>query len=1042
MLKHLFIFLVLSLLTIGQMIAQNRTVKGKVTDADTNEGIPGVSVSVKGTTSGTTTDVEGNFELAVSEGAVLIFQGVGLALQEVTVGSQSTVAVSMKSESKQLGEVVVVGYGGIQDRKDLTGVVATVKGSDVANLPVQSFEQALQGRMAGVNITTPNGVLGNPPVIRVRGTNSITSGAQPLIVIDGLPIFSGQASSGTFTSSNALADINPNDIESYEVLKDASASAIYGSRAANGVLLITTRKGQKGKAKVQYSSWVGYTEAFRKFSVLNAQQFMTMKNEAAANNPAAAGGTVIANPTFNADGSVVDTDWYSTVYQTGFQQNHHLNVSGGDERTKYYFGVGYTDQNGMLVKNRFRRFTGRFNISHQVTNYLSVGANIQMTNSFTQSPNTGSTGAFSIGGLGRLPLVLPPNVSPRLPNGDYNIEGGNRIGSGNNTQPSGSFYNPLVDQELSKFTSENNTLVGNIYAELKLLKGLTMRTTAGINSVGTEDIDFRNPLHGEGQTLNGLASNVYSRATTWNWQNTINYNHTFADKHTIDLLVGAEYQQTKFNTWGGSRQNINDPFLTSYQGAFQTNNPPPVFQTENALESYFLRSNYSYMGKYLFTANLRRDGYSALSKNNKFGNFGGVSVGWRISDENFIKNTTALSFIDDFKVRASWGRLGNVNIGDFSSLNLFNAGLYGTVPTWFFSQVGNADLKWESSTKTDIGFDASFFKGKVQASFSYYMNNIDNLIIGNPLPPSMGIPGSVIAQNVGSMENKGIELTITTTNIKKGDFEWTTDFNFTTNRNKVLSLNERGSDIVGVTGGLESTNITRVGEPVGSLFAVRSAGVNPVNGRAMFINAAGRTVQYSHATTPRWSFVDDGSAASSPAGDRVLAGNTNPTWFGGIGNTLRYKGIDFNIFFQFSGGNYIYNGTRAGLLDQRMWNNSTDILARWTTPGQNTDIPRVVFNDNISNGSAFPLTKNVEKGDFLRVRNITLGYTLPTSILKKTGVERIRLYAQVQNALVFTNYRGSDPEVSTNGGSNITPGVDRNSTPQSRTYSFGINVNF
>lgn len=1032
------------LLTIGQIEAQSRTVKGKVTDVDTNEGIPGVSVSVKGTTSGTTTDVEGNFELSVADGAVLIFQGVGLALQEVAVGAQSTLSVSMKSESKQLGEVVVVGYGGIQDRKDLTGVVGTVKGADVANLPVQSFEQALQGRIAGVNITTPNGVLGNPPVIRVRGTNSISSGAQPLIVIDGLPIFSGQASNGTFTVNNPLGDISPNDIESYEVLKDASATAIYGSRAANGVILITTRKGKKGKTQVEYNTWVGYTESFRRFNLLDAQQFMDIKNEARRNQsgPTAAN---IANPTFNPDGSLVNTNWYDQVYRTGFQQSHQLNVGGGTDKTKYYFSLGYTDQDGMLVQNKFRRFTGRFNMSHEVNKWLSVGTNVQLTNSFNQSPNTGSRGAFGIGGLGRLPLVLPPNVRVRNLDGTYNIEAGNRIGRGNNTQPSGSFYNPLPDQELSKFTSQNNRIIANAYADFSLLKGLNFRTTLGIDNLNIEDVDFRNAIHGEGQTLNGLASNVYSKSSTWNWQNTLTYNRTFAEKHTIDVLLGTEYQKSTFNAWGGSRQNVSDLFFSSYEGTFSTNNPPPVAISENALESYFGRINYSFMGKYLFTANLRRDGYSALSKNNKFGDFGGVSVGWRISDENFFKNTSALSFVDDFKIRGSWGRVGNVNIADFASLNLFSGSVYGaSASSWAYSQAGNANLKWESSTKTDVGFDASFFKGKLQVGFSYYRNDIDNLIINDPMPPSLGIPASSIARNVGSMRNNGIELTVTSTNIKKGDFEWTTDFNFTTNKNVVTSLNESGADIPGVTGGLEQTNLTRVGEPVGSLFAVRTAGVNPANGRAMFVNAAGRIVQYDHSApaASRWTFVDDGSIASSPAGDRVLAGNTNPTWFGGIGNTIRYKGIDFNIFLQFSGGNYIYNGTRAGLLDQRMWNNSTEILQRWTTPGQVTNIPRVVFNDNFSNGSAFPITRNIERGDFMRIRNITLGYTIPSTVLKGIGVDRIRIYAQVQNALVFTNYTGADPEISTNGAANLTPGVDRNSTPQARTYTFGMNVNF
>lgn len=1029
--------LLLSFVYMG-VFAQSRTVSGVVTD-ENGDPIPGVTVVVKGTTQGTATDINGRYSLNVPEGATLVFSGVGLSPQEIVVGNQTTISPTINPDVKSLTEVVVVGYG-TMDKRDLTGSVSTVKGAEIATLPVQSFEQALAGRATGVNVTMPNGVLNNPPIIRVRGTNSITSGSSPLIVVDGLPIVSGQASQIGFTVNNPLGDINPSDIESLEVLKDAASSAIYGSRAANGVILITTKKGKTGRPQVKYDTWIGITEAFRRFDLLNAEQFVTIKNEGAVN---AGRAPYTALGIDSVRGGFVNTNWYDEVYRQGIQHSHHLSISGATEQTRYYFGVGYTDQEGMLKANNFRRTTLRANISHKVNNWLTIGANLGYTSSFNQSPNTGSRGAFATGGLGRAPLVLPPNVPARFSNGAYNIEAGNRIGRYANTPAMGNWFNPLVDLELSKFTSENQRIIANGYLEVKIVDGLKIGTYYGIDALSVEDIDFRNRIHGEGAANNGTATNAYTRNYTWNWQNLATFDKTFGD-HSLNIVAGMETQRTTLDVWGGARQNLTDGFFVTYQGNFIQNTPPPALQTENGFVSFLSRANYRFKERYLFSASLRRDGFSALSANNKYGNFGGVSAGWRISEEGFFKDANALSFVNEFKVRASWGRVGNVAIPNFASLNLYNAGLYGDLSTWFFSQVGNDNLRWESSTKLDVGFDAAFFNNRIDVSFAYYNNVIDQLIINNPQAPSRGIPNNAIAQNIGKMQNTGIELAISSVNINRNGFMWTSTFNLTTNRNEVLALNEQNSDITSNTGGLELTNITRVGQPIGSIYAVPWVGVNPANGQAMFRNAQGRIVQYNHAAPPasRWTFVDDGGVASSPAGDRIVAGNTNPRWFGGLNNTLTYKGFDFNIFLQYSGGNFIYNGTRAGLLDQRTWNNSTEALQRWTSPGQNTTVPRLVQDDNISNGSAFAITRNVEVGDFLRVRNIALGYTFKQNFIQRAGLSSLRMYAQVQNAFLFTDYTGADPEVSTNGDSNLAPGIDRNSTPQARTYTFGLNVTF
>jgi TonB-linked SusC/RagA family outer membrane protein len=1055
----LSLFLMLLAGLDGTLLAQGRTVTGRVTAADDGSAIPGANVVVKGTNTGATTDISGRYSISVPDNATLVVSFIGLITQEVPVGNRSTVDVRLASDVTGLSEVVVVGYG-TQQKRDLTGSIAQIKGSEISSLPVQSFEQGLQGRAAGVNITTPNGVLGNAPIIRVRGVNSISSSSQPLIIIDGLPINNSLNVTG-FTLSNPLADLNPSDIDSYEVLKDAASTAIYGSRAANGVILITTKKGGKGKPTVNFDTWIGSTEAFRRFDVLNAEDYVTMKNEGYA-NWVEGGGTRVNNRTpeqgvaqlDTVGGRVVDTDWYDAVYRRGFQQNYALNVSGAGDKTSYLFSVGYTNQEGMLKANLFRRYTTRMNIEHKIYDWMTVGANGQFANTFGQSPNTGVTGAFATSGLGRIPLVMPPNVPVFNEDGTYNIDVvNNRTGVGNNAPGAIglNFPNPQPEIEKNKSTNETNRIFGNIFLDLRLLKGLNFRTAYGIDNLNLEGLLFQSALHGDGWASGGAVSNIFGRTRLSNWQNTLNFNRTFG-KLNLGLLGGTEYQKTSIDSWGASRQGVADDYFTTFQGTFSVNNPPVGnFQTRNALISYFSRVNLSLADKYLLAANVRRDGFSALASGNKWGNFWGVSAGWRLSQEEFFKNLS-LTFVDDIKFRGSYGTVGNTFLPtDYGSLALFNSGLYGDAATFLFAQAASPNLRWESNQKIDVGLDAALFNNRLTLEFAYYRNNLSDLVLFNPEPPSKGIPGNAILSNVAKMRNSGIELGLNTTNIDRDGFTWETNFNFSTLRNEVLQLDVNNSDINTSTGGLEQTNITRVGESIGSLFAVQWVRVNPDNGQAVFLNKDGVEVQYNHAAAAanRWTYVSDGSRAPSPAGDRVLAGNTLPKWFGGLGNTFRYKGFDLNVFVQFSGGNKIYNGTKAGLLDQRMWNNSTEVLDRWTTPGQATTVPRVVYSDNVSNGSAFAITRNVESGNFARFRNITLAYNFKQlPFIPKAGLNNVRLYAQVQNAFIITKYTGSDPEVSTNGAAqgfqatNLAPGVDRNSAPQARTYTLGLNVIF
>lgn len=1048
--------LLLAFFALGSVAMAQVNVSGKVTD-ERGDPLIGASVSVQGTSTGTITDFNGMYEIRVpNANAVLVFSYTGYLNQEIGLQGRNSLNVTLREDVKTIEELVIVGYG-TQRKTDLTGSISSIKGSDIAIAPVQSFDQALQGRAAGVNIITPNGVLNNPPVIRIRGINSVNLSSQPLIVVDGVPTFSGNVGASS-AANNPLANINPADIESIEVLKDASAGAIYGSRAAAGVILITTKRGTKGKTRVTYDAWAGINQPFRTFDLLNAEEYMLIKNEAQVN---AGGAADFYRPAFDANGNVIDTDWYDYVLRNGFSHNHNLSFSGGNDNTNYFFSLGFTQQEGMLQRNDFDRAQARLNVDHQLFKRMKIGTSVNYTASNNMAPNSGSLPgqAFATSGLGRLPLITAPNVAPyinaeglgayeQLEGYRYNITPNNALGQMNNRGQIG-FVNPVVVINENEHISRNDHFIANVYADLEILKGLNFRTTYGLDRLSVEDNTFWTPIHGDGFGQGGYALNTFYRLDRWNWQNMLNYNIDINDMNRLSILVGNEQQYSTFDRWGATRNQIADPFFTTYQGNFTTINPAGNFQTENYLLSYLGRVNYDYNRMLFLTGNFRRDGYSAWAPGNKYGNFWGGSAGFVFSElggwQNMFGNT-----LNYFKARASYGQVGNSSVNDFASLSLFGSGLYGPDATLVFSQAGNTSLTWESSKKFDAGFSFGMFNDKLQGEFAYYQNVIDGLILAVPQAPSKGIPGNSIDANVGSMTNSGIELSLTYNVMSSRDFDWKMNLNFTTQRNVVDRLGPDGSDIFAATAGLETANITRIGQSIGSLYVVQTDGVNPANGQRIFLrrqvtgtDTTYIQVQYNHAAPPasRWTLLDGTpTGAVTVANSGVIFGPTLPTYFGGFTNDFRYKQFDLNIMFQFQGGNYIYNGTQAGLRDMRFWNNHTDVLDRWTE--QNTDgtIPRVVFGDNVSNGSALPISENVQKGDFLRLRNLALGYTLPKSVSDKAKMTNLRVYAQVQNALVFTGYTGADPEISTNGASNTAPGVDRNSLGQARTYTIGVQV--
>ncbi|MFD3002532.1 SusC/RagA family TonB-linked outer membrane protein [Pontibacter toksunensis] len=1051
--KMFLMSFVLVLTLLQQAYAQSRTVTGTVTDQATTQGLPGVAVIVKGTSVGTTTGADGSYSLSVPAGSnTLIFRYIGYLGVEKEVGNVGSINVALSVDNKQLQEVIVVGYG-TQTKQEFTGSAASVSGEKLKDMPVQSFDQAMSGRAAGVNIIQPNGVLGNPPVIRIRGTNSISLNTSPLIVVDGIPINTGD-NSVTSAASNALGDINPADIESIDILKDAASAAIYGSRAAGGVVIITTKRGKTGKPRVSYEAWAGTTTATRLPDLLNAEEYMMIKNEAVLNQKILSGKAddekvlpALFFPSYDADGNLIDTDWYKEVYRRAYSQNHSLSISGGTESTTYYFSANLTDQDGFIKQNNFSRKAVRFNIDHKVTDWLKLTGAANYVNAFSSAPNTGSIPgtSFNTSGLGRLAIVTAPNVAARNADGSYNIRTDNTMGRGANLTQSG-FTNPLPLLDLSSFTSETDRIFGSFGADVHLAKGVDFRTSYSLDRTSIEGISFQNPLHGDGFSNKGNATNTLQRLDNWNWTNTLSLQRTIGENHNLSLLVGSDIQAFQNSGWGANRFGVADNFFNEYQGNFTNIAPSNNYFRERAFVSGFSRFSYDFAKRYFMTVNFRRDGNSALSADNKWGNFGGVSGGWALSEESFYQSSGLANIANSVKLRASWGKVGNGNLTNaYGSMFLYASGLYADAPTLVFDQAGNNELGWETSEQTNVGMDLGFLNDRIQFEFTYFNNDVNNLILEAPQAPSKGIPDNRILKNVGSMYNRGFEFAINATPIAKGNFSWSTNLNFTSIKNEVTELSDGNADIFGFTGGLEMTNVTRVGEPVGSIYGVETAGVNPANGQRIFINKDGKQVQYNHAAaaSQRWTFLDGTTAAPiTAAGDGKILGSALPTWFGGFQNTFKYGNIDLGLNFTYSGGNYIYNGTKAGLRDQRFWNNHTDVLDRWTPEGKSTAFPRVVFGDNVSNGSALVISENVEKADFLKLQTATLGYKIPSTLVDKAGINSLRIYTSVLNAFVLTNYTGADPEISTNGSSNTTPGVERNSVPQGRTFTVGVNVGF
>lgn len=1010
--------------------AQEKTISGVVSDQ--SGPIPGANVVIKGTKNGVQTDFDGKFSIKAKEGDVLVASFVGMQDASSKVGASNSINFKLL-QGNTLEEVVVVGYG-TQKKREVTSSVSKIKGDDIKGLVTPSFESQLAGRATGVQVTSSTGIVGAAPKIRIRGTASISSGTDPLYVVDGMPIYSGDL--GGYANANGLGDINPNDIESYEVLKDGAATAIYGSRAANGVVLITTKKGKKGTMKVSYNTVVGFGSPIETFDLLKTSQFLAISNEKRTN----------AGSTAWAAGSEYDTDWQKAVLrESALQVEHNLSLSGGSDKTKYFMSMGYNSQEGVAISNEMKRYTFRTNIEHQLKDWLTIGGSLAVTRTEYSGLNTGrgslSGNMFNaIRQLPNTPIYDATNAT------GYNIDLSNgSVGQWSNLQVVGdNISNIAYVLDKNKFQSQINRTIASVFASAEITKGLNYRFQASADNPITGGFLYYDPVHGDGRGSNGRLQNDNTNLMRWNTQNILSYNKTFLDAHTISATGVVEYQKEKNQYFFGVGTNLLDQFYNQnlVTGAYGTQETGGSI-TEVGLVSYIGRLSYNYKQKYFLQGSFRRDGTSKLATDTRWVNFTGYSAGWNIAKENFMSGIN--KYVSDLKLRASYSEVGNTEFGSYPYLGLTSASQYGTLNGIAFTQFGNDALTWETSKKTDFGLDVALFDSKLKLTADYFRNDIDGLVLAVPTAPSLGIPSNRINKNIGQLYNEGFEFGIDYNVIKNDNFQWDLNANITFQKNVVTKLPNNGADILGGSSSDININpniIIREGESANSLYGFEYWGVNPANGFPVYVKADGTLVQglltqQAYRVFNPANPSDVSTVASLGQSDKKILGNTLPTYFGGVTSKMNYKNFDLTFLVRFSGGNKLFNSTRRELLTQNLNNNSTEILGRWQSAENPGDgwTPRLWASSNITvNNTSNASTRFVENGDFISLDNITFGYNLPKSVLEKLKIESVRFFVQAQNMFIITDYKGLNPEME-------TFGVDLNGTPRSKILSLGINVN-
>jgi TonB-linked SusC/RagA family outer membrane protein len=972
-------------------------ITGRVTD-EKGEGLPGVSIVVKGTQKGTTSDTRGQFQLDVIEkGAILVFSFVGYESQEVSIGTQTTMNVTLKVSERGLQEVVVVGYGE-QRKSDVTGATSTVTAKEIAKRPLVRVEQALQGTTSGVVVASSSGQPGRGLSVRIRGSNSITGSNDPLYVIDG------------FIGGN-IESINPNDIESLEILKDASATAIYGSRGSNGVVLITTKSGQEGKAKVNFSTWFSRASMPKKLSLMNAYDFARTVNTqfSSTGNPPAFSDDRLQ--TLRANGG---TDWQNELHQEPLIQNYQLDVSGGSANVKYLLSANYLDQPGLILNQYYKRTTLRANIDAKINDRINLKFNVAAV--LPQNRNTNYSGDLTD------PFTQATEWDPTSPVRD-------QTGAFILTAPYASIqFNPVARATSQFDESRNTNLAGTGILTYRILDGLTFTT----NTTYQVSSPFNQTLFGPG-TGNGVLYAQVNASRNWNFQNSnfLTYKANFGD-HGLTVTALYEQQQGQGMSVNARANSLSTYALGYYNLSLGTTQQTSSGYSADALQSYMGRVNYAYKDKYLLTASVRTDGSSHLTQ--KYSTFPSLALGWNLSKEAFMQNSKLFS---DLKVRASYGQTGNQAVGAYATIAQVTTG--GTQPAYYYdgttpsvaTPLGapvSSSLKWETTTQYDAGIDASFLNGRLRFTADVYQKNISNLLYSYQAPFYLG--GGNYLRNIGSVENKGLEFSLSGTPVSVGKLRWTSNFNISFNRNKVIDLGGLDNVIVnGVGSALNSASILRVGRPLGEFYGYQFLGTWKTS-------EADQAAQFGMKPGDA-KYVDVNNDHAYTAADRMPIGNGTPKYSFGFINDVSYGNFTLSFMFQGTHGNQIYSQTLAylwgGLGDQRNAT-TTDALNIWTSSNQ-TDNPAFSnTSKNFNNSSRY-----VYDGSYTKLKNLSLTYRIPDNLLNKAKIRNLEVYVSGQNLFTITKYPGYDPEVS-NGTNAITQGLEMGVIPNPRTYTVGLRL--
>jgi TonB-linked SusC/RagA family outer membrane protein len=1028
--KKIFMLLSLLLLTGSLVIAQTVQVSGTVTSSEDGLPMPGVSITMKGTTLGVLTDADGKYSISAPASAKsILFSFVGFKTQEVLLDGKTKIDVVLSQDLVLMNEVVVVGYG-TQIKSKVTGSIAKVEGESLKNMPVPTIEQALQGKTAGVYIGAVNGKSTGTTNMRIRGASSITATNQPLFIVDGIPITT-EALNQSGAVINPLTSINFNDVESIDILKDASSSAIYGSRGANGVVLITTKKGINGDTKLNFTIQSGFNEASHRREFMNADEYITYFREAAVNGDLAdddyygdppgtndyyrlqvekrlkrySGWAAILDSNGKYVGSQVNTDWQDLAFQRGKIFAADMSAQGGNEKLKYFTSLSYNNSEGILVSNGIEKISARLNVDNKVSKLIDMG--------FALSLNRTKIDQVSADNQFTTPMqmvALSPVTPPRDLNGIlYNT-------------PTTTYYNPLIDVEYATRDIIEYRSIANGYLSFNLMDGLKWRNELGFDLYNLKE----NARYGErtesGTGRNGYGFTNYGQTQNLTTKSYLDYLKSMGD-FGLSAVLGTEFQYTTVdNSYADGEQFPLDQLQTLASAGLITDGSSTL--TKYSFLSYFTRVNFDYKAKYLFMVSGRIDGSSRFGKNNRYGTFPAASIGWVLTKEDFLSNNSTVSFL---KLRTSYGQTGNAGIGNFGHLGLYGVGRYNGVGGILPTQISNPDLGWETTNQFDVGVDFGFFKNRISGELDYYVKKTHDLLLDVPVPQTTGY--STQMQNIGSVENKGVEFILNTNNIT-GTFTWNTSFNISYNKNVVTSL---GYQNIIDNGSARYMNVVKVGEPIGVFYGAQYAGVDPANGDALwYVNEKDADGNVIHPEVTTNSFND---------ANFVVVGKPTPDIIGAITNTLGYKGIEFAFTFQGVTGNKVHLVGDQWMGANGVWfdNQLKSQLPSWKKPGDITDIPQARLGWD--NGDQSRNSRYLEDASYLKLRSLSLSYELPKKIVSKAKIDRMRIFVQGQNLLTFTKYTGWDPEVSTDFlNDNITTGCEFYSAPQPRSIVFGINI--